>query len=304
MSPTPHDPLLQRYQEANALDEARPSDGLRKAVLAHAESQANTVQPTARLMPKRPAANDRLWAWRAFGSLAVLGFVGLLVMQFERGTPEEQKVALGAPDPRADVDANAAAPQANSKALTVPPAGELANREATNRATAVAPSVSVPKPPVIAEGETLASAASAPALPPAAPMVKARSSAPALNEPQQTEQSQSADENQIAGRAVDRQNTAIGFQQAKLPALHAAVANGDLASVQNLLNQGASVNARDNLGRTALMLAAMGQQQNMVVVLMDAGANAALVDQAQLSAADHALRAGHADWLPSLQPRR
>ena len=45
MNPSPKDPLLQRYQEANEMDGARPGDGLRKAVSAHAGLQAKALAP-------------------------------------------------------------------------------------------------------------------------------------------------------------------------------------------------------------------------------------------------------------------
>ncbi len=86
LPPTPDDALLQRYREANELDTARPGAALRENVLAHARavaaSRLETPPPNA-----RPAANDSAWTWRALGSLAVIGLVGLLVLQFDRGTP-------------------------------------------------------------------------------------------------------------------------------------------------------------------------------------------------------------------------
>lgn len=100
------------------------------------------------------------------------------------------------------------------------------------------------------------------------------------------------------GNAPD---TGPGPQQG-LPPLHAAVAAGNLEGVQSLLVQGANINARDRQGRTALMLAAMGNSKELVMVLMAAGADTRLRDAANLSAADHAKQAGHADWLPLLQP--
>ena len=90
-----HDPLLQRYHEANALDPARPDPALRERVLAQAREQA-ALNARAPAVPPRPeAANDRIWTLRALGSLAVLGLVGLLALQFDRSPPEEREVALG-----------------------------------------------------------------------------------------------------------------------------------------------------------------------------------------------------------------
>ncbi|HEX5738888.1 MAG TPA: hypothetical protein VFY22_10280 [Hydrogenophaga sp.] len=94
---TAPDRLLQRYREANALDEARPSAGLRDAVLAQARAQLAKGPTHPPIQPHRlTAANDRTWTLRALGTLAVLGLVGLLVLQFDQGTPDEREVAFGA----------------------------------------------------------------------------------------------------------------------------------------------------------------------------------------------------------------
>lgn len=133
-NPGADDALLQRYQEANAMDPARPGDRLREAVLAHARSQ--TATHNAPIKPRQEAANDSHWKLRALGSLAVVGLMGLLVMQFDRGTPEEQAVALGTPSLRADTapaqpeaeplteasTAEAAAPTEAAKAIQPPEA--------------------------------------------------------------------------------------------------------------------------------------------------------------------------------------
>jgi hypothetical protein len=100
------DPLLLRYAEANALDDARPGPALRENVLAHARTQAavhakagvaNAAPPLVNR--QQSAANDSAWKWRALGSVAVLGLVGLLVLQFDRGTPEDRELALGRSSP-------------------------------------------------------------------------------------------------------------------------------------------------------------------------------------------------------------
>ena len=76
LPPTPDDALLQRYREANELDTARPGAALRENVLAHARAVAASRLETPP-SNARPAANDSVWTWRALGSLAVIGLVGL-----------------------------------------------------------------------------------------------------------------------------------------------------------------------------------------------------------------------------------
>jgi hypothetical protein len=342
------DALLLRYQEANALDGSRPSAALREAVLAHARLQA-TAQPTPAVAPKM-AANDRQWKLRALASVAVLGLVGLLVMQFERGTPQEQEMALGVPSPRTDAPSAArqgvpAKPEAQPSADTT--AGHVAEPAAVAKAStpqtappsiaspAPAPPSSAPTrpapmakamPPVSAEApeaataiapmkpterldaEAMARAETAPNRDAAPAMAQAEAPAPMAQAPSAAPtRSALGESRKAARRAMDTESqsgTARDFASPQLPPLHGAVAEGGLDRLQSLLAQGVEINARDSLGRTALMVAAMGRQKNLVIALMDAGADAALRDQAGLSAADHATRAGHADWLPLMQPKR
>lgn len=349
--PGEEDALLQRYQEANALDTARPSPALREAVLIQARSQATA--PTPPPPNQRPAANDSHWKLRALGSLAMLGLVGLLVMQFERGTPDEQAVALGVPAPR--IDSAALKPQAppppeapNSATGEPPvmaaeisppaspqpaaPARSAPPRQAPNRPAAlakaappatapapetaedIAPMASAPTaeamavpdsltraapPPRVDAAPTMAPAEAPPTMgtaPSAAPMAAARSASSAMRERSASHQAPLGDT--ATGNAADA-------AAPNDPPLHAAVASGNLDQVRKLLAQGADIDARDSLGRTPLMRAAMGRSQPMVSELLAAGANANLRDHAGKSAADHAARAGHTDWLPLFpQPAR
>lgn len=334
------DLLLQRYQEANALDSARPSAALRDAVMTHANLHAPA--PGTSVEPQKQAANDTPWKLRAMGSLAVVGLMGLLVMQFERGTPEEQKVALGTPAPQ--TDSNTEATQTRTTApLTETLGNEAAPTEAESppseaptrpaspplppppvNAGAIPPTrpapaakPAVPKAPDAAERamasapkaiESLAKAAPAPAMKAAPemaqadapePLDRAKSAVPARSA---LGESSANVRREIA--AESQTNPSGKFADPLAPRLHAAAAKGDLAAMQSLLAQGADINTLDNQGRTALMLAILGQHQKLVVALMDAGADASLRDQAGFTAADLAVNAGHADWLPLLQPRR
>jgi hypothetical protein len=334
------DPLLQRYQEANALDLARPSAALRDAVLAHAKVHAPA--PEAPVKTQKHAANDAPWKLRALGSLAVVGLMGLLVMQFERSTTEEQKVALGTPAEQADT--YTAAPEAKASASEAEPLGdstapiEAENSPAVSAIPPASPSPASPaaitqekpstRPAPAAQAvapETIASTERATASAPAAiePMAKA-APAPAMEAASDMAQADAAAPMERARSAAPvrsnegesgvnaRREIGSGHQAGAardktipaMPTLHTAAAKGDLSAVQSLLAQGVPVNARDSLGRTPLMVAVLGGHQSLVVALMDAGGDADLRDNAGLSAADHAMQAGHADWLPLLQPRR
>lgn len=61
-----------------------------------------------------------------------------------------------------------------------------------------------------------------------------------------------------------------------------------------LIDQGADVNARDDRNRTALMWAAIAGRDDAVQTLMAHGADAAAADTDGKTAADHAAHEGHA----------
>ena len=102
------DDLVQLYQQAVGLEDARPSEQLRATVLAAALQGAQSVQrarestfagvvPSATVPAQRPAANDARWKLRALGSLAVLGLVGLLASQFLPHTAGHEELAQTMP---------------------------------------------------------------------------------------------------------------------------------------------------------------------------------------------------------------
>lgn len=93
------DELVRRYQEASAQDDARPGAHVRDAVRAHAQmlaaaSAATAASPVAGA-PSRAAANQSRWKISALATVALVGLTGLLMLQFERGTPEERDIAFG-----------------------------------------------------------------------------------------------------------------------------------------------------------------------------------------------------------------
>lgn len=78
----------------------------------------------------------------------------------------------------------------------------------------------------------------------------------------------------------------------KNAALLQAAQQGNVPLVQNLLNEGASLDSRDTQGRTPLMLAVINGHEALVRQLINKGANLALVDQQGLSALQHARQLG------------
>lgn len=308
----PQDELLQRYRDANEHDPARPDSTLREKVLAQARAAAQD-QP-APGSAKRSAANDPAWRWRAFGGLAVLGLATMVVLQFDRGPPEEREIALGettAP-PRASPPADAAsaaretAPATPPKA-TRPPvdkprpssARPLARNPANDNAEAPPPAPAPGPPPA---SEALSSPSGVAGATPSTQDAGTRTTAPTGTDARP----------RIRGLARDEAPAALSARLsapaplAKAPPapssdLLAAAARGTLADAREALAQGADVNGTDARGRTALMLAALRGDAPLVRLLLDAGADTQRIDHSGLRALDLAQQAGHTDLLPALR---
>ncbi|HEY9094208.1 MAG TPA: ankyrin repeat domain-containing protein [Hydrogenophaga sp.] len=340
MSPPPQAPnapssdddaLLQRYREANELDTARPGVALRETVLAHARSQLGaTPEP---LRHASPAANDSQWKLRALGSLAVVGLIGLLVMQFERGTPEEQVLALGQPEQRAERAAKAQTPEKAGPSSGAPAASAAGDAPETTQSPITMEREPEPQPapptPALAEstspagpsGRDAGQASSSPppneqpssaqadaameaaprrrALPPPAPAARSMpeafsQSAPLVDQNADAQAPPPQPPMAASPAPTEKQESRL---RRSLP-LHDAVVSGQKAKLQQLLKQGVDINARDGDGRTALMLAALGSDPVLVELLMKAGADPDLRDRAGWRAVDLAEQAGHTDWLP------
>jgi ankyrin repeat protein len=84
-------------------------------------------------------------------------------------------------------------------------------------------------------------------------------------------------------------------QSARATALHAAAARDDVAALRQLLRQGAAIDARDESGATALLVAAHGNRIGAARALIEAGVNAK--DNSQDSAYLYAGAQGHLEIL-------
>ncbi|PKO64207.1 MAG: hypothetical protein CVU22_25290 [Betaproteobacteria bacterium HGW-Betaproteobacteria-16] len=298
------DRLLQRYREANAMDDARPAPRLRDAVLARAREQSTKgTLPIPPQQQRTEAANDRTWTLRALGTLAALGLVGLLVLQFDQGTPDEREVAFGPPPlpsapsvvqtptledmttaPEAaeapamarDSDHGAEAASAPKRpAPAAPQKSESARPMAPDNQVAAPPPVAAPAPRL----ERQAPEANADLSPPASLAERSRAAAPSMA--RQAPPTASAEAPQAAPEALP------------VPALLRAAQTGDLAMAREAVARGDDLNAADVNGRTALMAAAARGDLAMVRLLLDAGADATRTDRNGLTAADLARQAGH-----------
>ena len=152
------DDLVQLYQQAVGLEDARPSEQLRATVLAAALQKAQPVQragesasagvaPSATVPVQRPAANDARWKLRALGSLAVLGLVGLLASQFLPHTAGHEELARTMPlapyQQRAETEQ---AQQPKSAEPSVPQAASTLQAEKAEAAAAVEQPAQSPAP--------------------------------------------------------------------------------------------------------------------------------------------------------------
>jgi hypothetical protein len=317
------DELTQRYREASAQEDARPGAQVRDAVRAHAQMLARAAAPLpATPPPRRAAANQSRWKVSALATVAVVGLTGLLLLQFQRGTPEEQEIAYGQrrAAPAASVQAPAApaaAPQAAppEPAAPAPAPAPLQRRVHEEASPPARPSAQKPAAPAPSPTRPLAKTAPAPApqeaeaLPapgrvgavsgfPASPPFTGEpaagtgAAAPALPSTPPRAEMRERLAAQDSAAAAPRADSARS--SAALPGgLREAARAGQTPEVERLIAQGAAIDARDNQGRTALMLAAANGQTATVQKLLALGANPALLDHEGLNAAQQARRIGH-----------
>jgi len=270
------DELVRRYREASGQEDARPSAQVREAVRAHARMlAAAAAAPPPVAAPAAAAANQSRWKLSALAAVAVVGLTGLLMLQFERGAPEERDIAFG--QRRAEAPAPAAAP------VPAPMA------EASLAANAVAQKPATPAPVPAKKPARAAPALEAESRPDSS-AARAMAGSPSPPPP-------AADRALAAPSAEMRKRSAAASSgpDTSLPqSLQEAAGAGRAPEVESLVSQGIPIDARDGAGRTALMLAAMNGQTDTVQKLLALGANPALVDREGLNAAGHARQRGHA----------
>lgn len=324
--PRQTDDLAQRYIEASAQDPRRPPDRVRDAARAHAlDVIASKALPATANRPatNQPAANQSRWKMTLLASVALAGMTGLLVLQFERGTAKEKEIALGQPvassaaaPPAAPATAPVLAPAtpqelppaaAQAKTAAKPdrptpamPAPAPAPPMADSNATKAAPPATQPEP---SAPEMLATPLMRPRPAPQAParLADAAPAAPAAP---------AADASGLTSGSIAPPATATapGMREAA-PTLGAARAKasrsqdlqqafieaartGNTAQLENLLQQGAQLNAADETGRTALIWAAISNQTATAQKLLALGASTAIQDRDGLNALQHARRLG------------
>jgi hypothetical protein len=118
-----NDPLLARYREASAQEQAEPSARVREAVLARAAAVAK-AGTQAKAPAKTAAANDSVWGWKIAASIAVIGFTGMVAWHYIEAPPLDRAdapAAASAPAIPTDAQKNKADNTLEEMAAAAPP---------------------------------------------------------------------------------------------------------------------------------------------------------------------------------------
>jgi hypothetical protein len=277
--------LLERYKRASDTLDAAPSETVRAAILAEARRVAEQrAAESARQAfdVSRPAANDSRWRITAFGTAGAALVAALLFAPrlWESG-PVAPATSSGAPTAAAPKEQSADEKSIAPKAESPAPPSPHADKTSSN-ATVLQPRRDVPMPPQHRQTEEIARSAApaekadtanfAPAAPPSAAGAVPRAA--------------------VAARAtsMNAQRAAVDTDPAPT-ALRSAAASGDASQTALLLDQGAVLDARDELGRTALMLAVMQNRPDVARLLLDRGADPNVADNSGRSPLQQAKQA-------------
>ena len=268
--------LLARYRRAGA-DAVGPSDAVREAILAEsrriaAEFAKQTPPPTFDL--SRPAANDSRWKIPAFGTIgaALLAALIFAPRYWENVSPAQ--VSMAPPPAPASVATQAQDKAEAPKLEEVKPYAARSNAAPARESPSESNSL---QEIVVTQAQRKSSKTAGP--PPAnlAPLAGAVPPAPAAR---QGPSDLFARDAVVGGfsKSADRAGRA---DSALEPAtLQWAVAQGDVAQAATLLDQGAVIDARDEAGRTPLMLAVTQGRLEIVRLLLARGADPNAADNA------------------------
>jgi hypothetical protein len=275
--------LLERYRKASDADPVVPTEAVRSAILAEARrvaAQAASAPPPV-FDTSQPAANQPRWRTAAFGTLGAVLLAALIVAPRLWESAPPQLTA-----------ANQPAPSANAPAAAAPPAAA----PAPNTAVPVSPLT----PPERLQAQTQSRLAEVDSESFAKRAATAAASADrltaSLERRKAAEESSSANytpDTRIAAEHAGHISSFAARSAAPAPAspaaaqsngsapaasLGSAAASGDSSALERLLDQGATLDARDDLGRTPLMLATLNGQLDSVRLLLRRGANPNIAD--------------------------
>jgi len=284
--------LLARYRQASA-DAPGPSDAVRAAILAESRRVADELAKQAPRQPfdaSRPAANDSRWKITAFGTAGAALLAALLFApHYWENAPPAQLSTAAAP-----ATAPTTAPTTAPVAAPVPKAESLAPaRESRSDSTSLqevavtraerkdSKSSGAPSSKLAAAAQSPAPAARnsiaqnyAPVAPSASPLAAAPPAPIARARPLDLSAYT------VGSAALAKRAGAVGGAVLTPAALQSAIAQGDVAQTALLLDQGAVIDARDEAGRTPLMLAVTQDRLEIVRLLLARGADPNAADNA------------------------
>ena len=255
--------LLARYRRASA-DAAGPSEAVRAAILAEGRRAADELAkraPPRVIDVSRPAANDSRWKITAFGTIgAALLATLLFAPRYRENTPPAEQSTVSAQV---------------SKARTPPAPASEAAPERAKPAGAPPLNLAAPKPTA-----PLSAAQNYAPVPPSASPLAAVPPAARNRISEASAQAERRDRLFKRADGAARADSARAVGALKPATLESAVAQGDLAQAASLLDQGAAIDARDEAGRTPLMLAVTQDRLEIVRLLLARGADPNAVDDA------------------------
>ena len=326
------------YRRASALDTSRPSEAVRRAVLAHAARLAGARAAA----PGRSAKALRVsWAYvarrpAAFGTLAAAVIAGLAILPTWRALAPrlEQRPAVAdqnyealTASPEAAVHAQPPAAATNPPpppppvfAEQVQQLGDVTTRAAPSRRAAPTPRPSAGLSNFAAAEPGAGTVAGSPAPRPApAGKVTSITVVPTEAVAERDVAAQLREEQTAAASAQVRRSTdakaledvtVTGARLSHSRALKAedpaeafrrAAEQGDLVTLEALYAKQPSIDAQDAEGRTALMRAIRGGQQAAVSALLAYGANPNLADHRGTTPLAAAIAGGQAPIIDALR---
>jgi len=256
--------LLARYRRAGA-DAAGPSDTVRAAILAESRRVAAELAkqtPPPAFDVSRPAANDSRWKIPAFGTIGAALLAALLFApRYWENAPPVQVSMAPAPAPAPASEAAQAQDKAEAPKLEeVKPSGPRSSTEPARQSRSESNSL---KEVVVTQAQRKSSKTADRPAPNLAPLAATPPS------------------NAVQSYALGSAARAERADSALMPAtLQSAAARGDVAQATSLLDQGAVIDARDEAGRTPLMLAVTQGQLEIVRLLLARGADPNAADNA------------------------
>jgi hypothetical protein len=251
--------LLARYRRAGA-DAAGPGDTVRAAILAESRRVAAELAkqtPPPAFDVSRPAANDSRWKIPAFGTIGAALLAALLFApRYWEHAPPAQVSTVSPAAVETQAQAKAEAP----KLEEVKPSAPRSSTEPARQSPSESDSL---QEVVVTQAQRKSSKTADRPSPNLAPLAATPPS------------------NAVQSYALGSAARAERADSALMPAtLQSAAARGDVAQATSLLNQGAAIDARDEAGRTPLMLAVTQGQLEIVRLLLARGADPNAADNA------------------------